>query len=1004
MKSFLILAILLSLVPIGTKAVPETLPEVCFPKVTWNMETNLLLVSWTLPPNSGDVKGCRIYAGFLDGKKIGELPTDKTSFEYNLERSWIGLPLDLTIKTFGLEESKGVTVSVTPTAARVKIEGIDGGKILKSGQNCVIGFTGNRYVKDRIRAEIVVKSESSVSTFSTLLEEDQKTLIYIPPDINGMLECRAFLGEKGSVCVGFAGCQVSSSNAPPKFKLISPSKGQTFFIGDKVKIEWESSGMPVGGRYKCEIRNTFDGGLVAEMDVPAGTNSVEWLVPAQFPYKSVAVDVIFRHLTTLHATNPEFPVIIGIDKHEIQIPSKPVVKLTPDPIRNAVQVDITTLNDGSAIIDHVESTVVDSDGSTRTYMLQPDYSTTTNPVSLRHFIYHVKAGTTYSVTAFSVTGDATSIDSEKVSLTVPVDWKAVYITSLKPGDSIQIGSRLKLKWGLVNFSDYLGADSLLIKTPLKEYSFDYVSSNAYETEMEVLLDGLVESDDVKLWIRAVSVPDQKGQYQVYFECVDNLKIVAPPPFAVKSAIDVNYKATLTWEPVAGAAYYNIRKKGYFEKFMRIKTLRDQTSFEDDQLSPDSRYDYQIEARGNRDEVIARAEFSFMTQHKKIEPRLNKGRTFVSIGWDRIRWIEGYNIFRQHGYDMDLLNNDTLTLPEYIDSNLTPGVKYCYIIQGVMDDGRIIGSSELACATTDLDSMEVKAEPDTQSVRLSWSPQPSIFQYQVFRKNGDSFELVGKEIKGGNYTDKGLEPLKDYTYMVEGLDYSGTVMARSEEVTATTLQIEHATIAAKSFPDQIKLFWPKITNVSRLEMWKDGTLLKLLMPDQTEFLDFGLKPETKYCYALKAYNKYANLVSTGDICAQTLKKQTVVQFTAGSKKWYINGIEQADMVSPPEITGGRLYLVVRYLTQSVEAGLSWDAKTKTVEIMRKDGFWIKMQVGNPVAVVNGRETPIDPNNKSVSPYVKNGLTYCPFRFIANNLGASDDNITWDAGRKTVKIVF
>lgn len=1004
MKRFLILAILLCSVPVGTKAAPEKLPEVCFPKASWVRETNTLTVSWVLPPNSGDVKGCRIYADFLDGKLIGQVQAEKTSFEYSLERSWIGLPLDLTIKTFGQEESKGVDVSTTPTAANVKIEGIDGGKVVKSGQNCVITFTYNRYVKDRVRAEITVKSESCLSMFSMLLEEDQREVIYIPPDIDGMLECKAFLGEKGNVCVGFASCQVSSTKDKPIFQLTSPARGQTVFISDKLKIAWNSSNMPVGGRYKCEIRNTLDGGLITDMDVPGGTNSTEWTVPDQFPYKSVAVDVIFKHLTTFHATNLESPVIIAIDKHEIKNPSKPNVKLTPDPARNAIQVDITTLNDGSALIDWVESTVEASDGSTRTFKLYPDYSATTNPVSVRHFIYHVKVGTTYTVTVVSVTGDAVSTDSEKVSLTIPKEWKAIYITSLKPGDLIPIGTRLKLRWSLVNFSDYLGADSLIIKTPKREYSFDYVSSKAYETEMEALLDGVPESEDVKLWIRAVSMPDSNGQYQIFFECIDNLKIVAPPPFEVKSTIDDNYKASLLWEPVAGAAYYNIRKKGYFENFMRLKTLRGQTYFEDDQLSPDSRYDYQVEARGNRDEVIARADLPLVTPHKKIVPRLEKGRTFVSIAWDRIKWIEGYNIFRQHGYDLEPLNGDTLTLPEYIDSNLNPGVKYCYKIEGVMDNGRVIGSSELVCATTDLDSMEVKAEPDTQSVRLFWSPQPDIFQYQVFRKGGENFELVAKEIKGGNYTDKGLEPVKDYTYMVEGLDYSGLVMARSAEIKTTTLKIEHATIAAKTFPDQIKLFWPKTEGVSRLEMWKEGALLKLLMPDQTEFLDFGLKPETQYCYALKAFNKYSNLISTGEICAQTLKKQTVVEFTAGSKKWTIDGAQQADMVSAPEITGGRLFLVVRYLTQSVEAGLSWDAKTKTVEIMRKDGFWFKMQVGNPVANVNGKETPIDSGNKNVAPYIKNGLTYCPFRFIANNLGATNDNITWDAVSKTVKIVF
>jgi hypothetical protein len=111
-----------------------------------------------------------------------------------------------------------------------------------------------------------------------------------------------------------------------------------------------------------------------------------------------------------------------------------------------------------------------------------------------------------------------------------------------------------------------------------------------------------------------------------------------------------------------------------------------------------------------------------------------------------------------------------------------------------------------------------------------------------------------------------------------------------------------------------------------------------------------------------------------------------------------------MAAAPEIKDGRLYLIVRYLAQVSGARVAWEATTKTVSIVRNDGYWLTLTVGNPRANVNGTMTEIEAGNPKTAPYIRNGVTFCPFRFLCNQLGAKNENIVWDAKTKTVTIEF
>lgn len=91
----------------------------------------------------------------------------------------------------------------------------------------------------------------------------------------------------------------------------------------------------------------------------------------------------------------------------------------------------------------------------------------------------------------------------------------------------------------------------------------------------------------------------------------------------------------------------------------------------------------------------------------------------------------------------------------------------------------------------------------------------------------------------------------------------------------------------------------------------------------------------------------------------------------------------------------LILVPMQLSLASEAGDG--ESTKGVEERLKDA--IALYIGSSQAFVNNVETQVDPTNANVKPYVKNGRTLVPVRFISESLGAE---VGWDGSSSTVTV--
>ena len=131
----------------------------------------------------------------------------------------------------------------------------------------------------------------------------------------------------------------------------------------------------------------------------------------------------------------------------------------------------------------------------------------------------------------------------------------------------------------------------------------------------------------------------------------------------------------------------------------------------------------------------------------------------------------------------------------------------------------------------------------------------------------------------------------------------------------------------------------------------------------------------------------------------------LQFKVGDKSYTKNNKTQPAMDAMPEMKSNRMFLMIRYVAEAVGAKVEWIAATKMVKITRRDGQVIEMVVGSGKAKINGVASQIDMNNLSVVPYISQGRTYCPLRFVATSLGATGENdIIWDQQNKSATLFF
>ena len=98
--------------------------------------------------------------------------------------------------------------------------------------------------------------------------------------------------------------------------------------------------------------------------------------------------------------------------------------------------------------------------------------------------------------------------------------------------------------------------------------------------------------------------------------------------------------------------------------------------------------------------------------------------------------------------------------------------------------------------------------------------------------------------------------------------------------------------------------------------------------------------------------------------------------------------------PPVIVNDRTMVPMRKIFESLGATITWDDISRRVEAIFEDGTHVLLTIDSVDAYKNDVRVKLD-----AAPFIKNGRTMVPVRFIGESSGA---NVGWISDTKTVKI--
>ena len=160
---------------------------------------------------------------------------------------------------------------------------------------------------------------------------------------------------------------------------------------------------------------------------------------------------------------------------------------------------------------------------------------------------------------------------------------------------------------------------------------------------------------------------------------------------------------------------------------------------------------------------------------------------------------------------------------------------------------------------------------------------------------------------------------------------------------------------------------------------------------------NLAPQT---YSIPLQIKKENITEKVSVNFEvTNKTATVVKLYVGSTTAYLN--EKAitlDAAPFIDKSSGRTLVPIRFIAESFNAQVSYDANKKEVTIVDSGSSkTIKLYVGKTTAYINGTSVKLD-----VAPVIlPPGRTFVPVRFISETFNAQ---VLWNQGLKEVQIIY
>ena len=117
----------------------------------------------------------------------------------------------------------------------------------------------------------------------------------------------------------------------------------------------------------------------------------------------------------------------------------------------------------------------------------------------------------------------------------------------------------------------------------------------------------------------------------------------------------------------------------------------------------------------------------------------------------------------------------------------------------------------------------------------------------------------------------------------------------------------------------------------------------------------------------------------------------ITMTTKSATYFVDGVAHKMDVKPIN-KEGNVFIPVRFVAEALGAEVNWSKnKDKSINVyINKDNTHIELKTGSDVAYVNGKKDILN-----FAPFIENGRTFVPIRFIAEALNCKVDWIQNEA---------
>ncbi|MCR4316195.1 MAG: YCF48-related protein [Planctomycetes bacterium] len=283
-------------------------------------------------------------------------------------------------------------------------------------------------------------------------------------------------------------------------------------------------------------------------------------------------------------------------------------------------------------------------------------------------------------------------------------------------------------------------------------------------------------------------------------------VVTPPTQQAPGGLTATPRSAdimLTWTTASGAQTYSVYRSTVdpveVKSLNRIASSLTSANYIDASVTVGTKYYYVVTATGSVDESNPSTQVNATIVLANLPAAPTGINGVVGDGTVTLTWSGPgtagvkYNVYRSNSatFQLDLSTKvgGNIMPPTYLDSNLTNGSQYYYVVTSQDTNGEGAGSSVAGPFTPTPPPAPAKiaglsATPGDAQASLSWSSDPIATFYRIYRSTTAGFtpgatNRIANNISQTTYTDAAVVNLTTYYYRVTGVNVTTEGPASNE---------------------------------------------------------------------------------------------------------------------------------------------------------------------------------------------------------------------------------